>query len=125
MAEKFSTAAILSVLGEHLLCDIGDVYKILNFMTGDNLYTHQLPRAARECRPHIVQQHPDLASFKSDGTTPENWKDRLANWTVEYGFTREIAPIPPEDHEWIDPLSELVEKIHPDRIIVIEGGTDG
>ena len=32
------------------------IYDILNFLTGDNLYTHQLPRAMRECEPWLRAQ---------------------------------------------------------------------
>lgn len=36
------------------------VYDILNFLTGDELYTHQLPRAMRECEAFLRIQFPDL-----------------------------------------------------------------
>lgn len=43
---------VLSVTQDALVSrsHIGGVYEILNFMTGDNLFTHQLPRAAAECQ---------------------------------------------------------------------------
>jgi len=37
-----------------------DMYDILNFMTQDELWTHQLPRACRAVRPVILGRHPDL-----------------------------------------------------------------
>lgn len=36
------------------------IYDILNFMTGDDLFTHQLPRATDECKPHLLEQFPEL-----------------------------------------------------------------
>lgn len=39
---------------------IDAVYDVLNFMTGDNLFTHQLPRAREECNPYLLTQHPSL-----------------------------------------------------------------
>ena len=35
-------------------------YEILNFLTGDSLYTHQLPRAVRQCEPWLRAQFPTL-----------------------------------------------------------------
>ena len=43
---------------------IGDLYDILNWMTGDNLLTHQLPRAARQCTPLLLETFPFLAKAK-------------------------------------------------------------
>jgi hypothetical protein len=39
---------------------IDSVYDILNFLTGDELFTHQLPRASRECEPWLKAQYPQL-----------------------------------------------------------------
>jgi hypothetical protein len=35
---------------------------ILQFMTGERLYSHQLPRAIENCKPHLVTQYPWLDS---------------------------------------------------------------
>lgn len=37
------------------------VYDILNFLTGDDLFTHQLPRAVQECEPWLKTQFPQLS----------------------------------------------------------------
>ncbi len=44
---------------------IGGLYDILNYMTGDDLYTHQLPRASQQCRPALLAQHPQLTACRS------------------------------------------------------------
>ena len=58
----FHIGAILSVTTGRLVAPNGieDVYSILNHMTGDNLFTHQLPRAGEECKPWLLRQHPQL-----------------------------------------------------------------
>lgn len=38
------------------------VYEILNYMTGDNLFTHQLPRAGKECAPVLCALYPELST---------------------------------------------------------------
>lgn len=91
------------------------VYDILNWMTGDNLMTHQLPRACRECEGPLLAQHPDLAAV----TVPEKFGDGsresaeqavgawLAAQIAAYGQTREVEPLRPEDHTRIDPMTEF------------------
>jgi hypothetical protein len=58
----FATADVLSVGTSFLFGKIGGVYKILNFLTGQDLYTHQLPRAVRETQDGLLAQVPWLKS---------------------------------------------------------------
>jgi len=91
------------------------VYDILNWMTGENLMTHQLPRAARECEGPLLAQHPDLAAVTVPGEfgdgTPGGAKRAVDAWLAEqvavYGETREVEPLHPDDHTRIDPLTEF------------------
>lgn len=118
MTKSFHIGAILSVTGEALMCPIGDVYEILNYMTDDNLFTHQLPRVARECRPVLLKQQPQLSAWVDD-VTPENYKARLADAIKQFGEELSVEPLAANEHEYIDPMSELAEKIHPDKIIPV------
>ena len=95
------------------------IYDILNFMTGDNLFTHQLPRARDECRPYLLAQHPQLSSVSGNGVTRENFKEWLESKCAEFGEQLQVNPLPDHAHEFIDPMSELAEKIHPSKIITI------
>jgi hypothetical protein len=95
------------------------IYDILNFATGDDLFTHQLPRAIREVRPVILAWHPDLAAVDASTVTPENHKEWLVEQKRRFGETRRIERLNEDQHERIDPLSELVEKVSPDRIVVV------
>lgn len=96
------------------------VYDILNWMTGDNLFTHQLPRANEECAPHLLAQHPDLAAVQvPDGFTGrEHVEAWLAGQVTAYGEYRDVAPLPVGDHTAIDPISEL-KMIRPDLDTIV------
>lgn len=120
-ARAFHIGDILSITGDKLVSPrlIEGVYDILTFMTGDTLFTHQLPRAMRECRPYLLQQHPQLATVDESSVTSENWRTWLDEQIVKLGETLLVEPLPPDAHEFIDPLSELAEKVHPDNIIVV------
>ena len=84
------------------------VYDILNWMTGDNLFTHQLPRASDECAPSLRAQHPDLGAVAAPEFAAEEavwtW---LAEQVAAYGETREVAPLHEDEHTRIDPLTEI------------------
>jgi hypothetical protein len=95
------------------------VYDILNFMTQDSLFTHQLPRASEEMRPILLKQHPQLASVSGDEVTPENFAAWIDGKCAEFGEELLVTQAPEHAHEFIDPLSELAEKVHPDKIISV------
>ncbi|MBM0239369.1 hypothetical protein JNW88_23520 [Micromonospora sp. ATA32] len=121
---QFHLGDILTVTTDKFVAPdgIGGVYRILNHMTGDNLFTHQLPRAATECKPELLRQHPDLAEI----VPPAKFENEahvwrwLAEQTDRYGTHREVQPMPAGDHTRIDPLDELAMN-HPDvRVISVE-----
>lgn len=118
----FHIGDILSVTTGKLVSPrlIEGVYDILNFMTGESLFTHQLPRVSREAAPVILRRHPQLADIDTSGVNSETWRAWLGEQIARFG---EMLPVPKmtvDEHERIDPISELAEKVHPDRIIVVE-----
>lgn len=60
--KNFHISDILSVTTGRLVSSrhIEGLYDILNFLTGDELFTHQLPRVFRECAPWLRTQFPLL-----------------------------------------------------------------
>lgn len=127
-ARGFHLGDILSVTTERLVSPRGidGVYDILNWMTGDSLFTHQLPRACRECQEPLLAQHPDLR----DVETPEDFggKDTVERWLAQqvtvYGETREITPLAAGDHSSIDPITEM-KMINPGAEVIVVNMTDG
>ncbi|GAA2887726.1 hypothetical protein GGQ99_004734 [Aminobacter niigataensis] len=124
--KDFPTGAVLSVVADVLVSEnhIAGVYEVLNWMTGESLYTHQLPRVSLEATPVIVAMHPELAVAiaEAEQVNGENWREWLAIWKARYGETIAVPRLNIAEHERIDPLSELAEKVPPDRIVVIDGG---
>lgn len=117
--KDFSIGAVLSVTTGKLLTEIGGVYEILNWMTGDNLFTHQLPRASREAKPVILRAHPALAEVDASHVNTDNWRTFLDEMVARFGETLAIPKMTTDEHERIDPLSELAEKVPPSRIHVV------
>src|SRR5688500_16791416 len=111
MAKQFHLGDILTITTGRLLSPrhMDGVYDILNYMTGDNLYTHQLPRASDECKPYLLKQHPQLADIEvPDFKQVEVW-GWLDEQVVRYGEQFDVEPIPQDDHTYRDPIEELQE----------------
>jgi hypothetical protein len=137
MAKEFHLGDILSITHERLVSPrhMGGVYDILNYMTGDDLFTHQLPRACRVCRPILLKQHPRLATPEVDFEvaklgemlqTPSGKADPKAlvdGWlftmTLEYGEMLPVEPLRPADYEHHDPIQEAEETVGKDKVIVV------
>lgn len=120
----FHLGDILSVTTGRLVSPrlIEGVYDILNWMTGENLFTHQLPRVGREAAPVLLAMHPQLAEITGDDVTGENWREWLADKVARFGETLPVPKMNADQHERIDPMSELVEKVPPERIIALTMG---
>lgn len=122
-ARDFHLGDLLSISDGRLVSPrhMDGIYDILNWMAGDSLFTHQLPRAMQECRPHLIKQHPwlesDAMSKRLAALTValgepcdpkhvvEAW---LADAVTEFGEVHPIEPVP-EAHEPKDPIEELRE----------------
>jgi hypothetical protein len=120
--QPFPTRDVLSTITGRLMGDIGGVYKVLNWMTGESVFTHQVPRICREARPVLITAHPELAITieEAEEVTQENYLNWREAWEARYGLFLDVPKFAKAEHEAIDPLSELAEGAHPDQIIVVE-----
>lgn len=107
--KTFHLGAILSVAtGIMLAAKFADVHELLDHMTGDTLFTHQLPRACGECAPELLRQLPDLAGIEvPQFASPQDYMDWLDMQVIRYGAFHEVQPLKSADHTVIDPLAEL------------------
>ena len=118
----FHLGDVLSVTTGRLVSPshMDGIYGVLNWMTSDDLMTHQLPRAIDECQGPLLAQHPDLAAIEMpDDFGGKEGVDRwLAEQVARYGETREVAPLTDGGHARIDPITEL-RQMRPDAGIVV------
>ena len=113
--ERFHLGAVLSATTGKLLCPIDDIYRIAQHLSGEFVWTHQLPRVLAESRPHLLAQFPALEAVTGEEVTPNNFMLWLHERVKEHGEWLDVAPMPEHAHESIDPISELVEKVHHDH----------
>lgn len=123
---EFDLGDILSVTTGRLLASMDNVHKILDFMAGDKLFTHQLPRAAEECKGPLLAQHPDLASIvvPEDLSGEEACLAWLDKQTVRFGKTRPVLPLDTADHTRIHPITEF-RMMNPDAQVIAVEVSDG
>lgn len=111
VSQKFKLGAVLSVTTGYLLCEIGELYEILNFLTKENLYTHQLPRAAEYAKVHIAIAYPGI----EDTQVPKNLKtiEQVAQYLKDllkdnfYQEEYELEPM--ENFPAKGPIEELLD----------------
>ena len=116
MSKDFHLGDILTVTTGRLVSPthMDGIYGILNYMTQDNLYTHQLPRASDQCKPWLLRWHPELAEVDTGGldNLPKAAAGHLvALWleeqVVRFGETMWVETIPVDDQTHRSPLEEL------------------
>lgn len=130
MSTKTSTTSRQFDLGDVLTITDGcllsprhmhGVYDILNFMTGDDIYTHQIPRAMRACRIALLAKYPDLANVdRSTKITPETLIPWLNIQKRIYGETLSVEPLAPQSWITVDPMLEAQALVGKDRVVSVE-----
>ncbi|WP_432130574.1 hypothetical protein [Streptomyces tendae] len=105
---------------------IDAVYDLANYMTGDNLMTHQLPRAADVCGSALRAQHPQLS-----GVHPPEGLDTvdLLAWITAaeqaHGETLPVTPLSPGAWARINPVEELCDMVGPVKVVVVQAADEG
>lgn len=122
--KEFPIADVLMTVSGICLQERGidGVYRVLNWMTGESVYTHQIPRIGREAEQVILAAHPELAvacQEARENINPGTLHHWLEVWTDRYGPMISVPRMIADQHERIDPLSELVEAVHPDKIVAV------
>lgn len=94
---KFELGDILSIITERLVSRRGmdGIYEILDFMTVEGLFTHELPGAANVCKSALLVHHPQLANVHfPDKFQGQAHVDRwLAEQEATYGNTLAVKSL--------------------------------
>ncbi len=128
-AREFHLGDLLSITTGHLLSPsgVGGLYEIIDFVTGQPHFTHQLPRGAETIKPWLLEQHPWLADVVVPETVLENeatvlaW---LATATAERGETHPVKAMPEGMYVGREPLAELVEMAGGKPVIAVVAPTE-
>ena len=109
MARKFDLGTVLSITSERLFTDMGNIYEILNYLTDDELWTHQLSRAEDSAKPYLLSLFPELKNVGANVII--NSKEDVDNFLAEqakiYGNSFEFEPMPLGMYNHMSPFEEL------------------
>lgn len=122
MPKMFHLGDVLTVTTGRMMSQTGwdGLYAILNYMTKQNLFTHQLPRASNAAKPDLLRQYPGLANVTGDDITPDNYKERLVELVERYGEFLPVEPLPHGAYMPIDPITEAEMMMgDPHKVIVV------
>jgi len=112
---EFHIGDILTVLHGFMVCPGGmhAVQAFAEFMAGEEVWTHQMTRVHREAAEPLRQQFPDLAAVKIPLglNTEQAVLEWLTSLEPQFGVTRMVAPLSPDQHEQRDPILELFEML--------------
>ncbi len=117
---EFPLSDILSVTTERLLSrrHMDGLYDLLGYMTGESLFTHQLPRANDACKPVLLAQHPQLEGVTlPEGIDAPDIMAWLANAEREYGETLLVQPLSFWEHQ--NPIEELCDMVGSEKVFVV------
>ena len=119
-AKPFNLSDVLSITTGRLVSfrHMEGIYDILNHMTGDDLFTHQLPRAMEVCAPVLLSDHPWLQemgdrlcslieSLPDDSDVMLKIRPLMAEFMQTVGSS-DINILPLSKNQWttIDPIKE-------------------
>jgi hypothetical protein len=128
-SRSFHISDVLTITSGRLLSTrhMDGLYDILGFATDSSPFTHQLPRLCDEVEPYLRAEHPELAKVEVPetfaGETRDEVKASVDAWleTLYPTFGTEVIVhrIPAEAHQSINPLRELIDKMGPDKVVVV------
>jgi hypothetical protein len=113
----FTLGQVLSIVTTRLMCDMSGVYAILNHMTGQSLFTHQLLLAKDKCEPVLQAAFPSLAAIDLSVVTRENWATVLDDLARTHGNAFEVPTL--EGWVYSDPIESAIDMFGKDKVITV------
>ncbi len=114
MQRDFDLGAILNITTSRLFTNMDDVYEVLDYLTGDSIYTHQIPRVMDAAQPYVLSLHPELKGV-GDNVEINSFEDAKAFVDEQkkiFGEKLSLKPMSKTDgYSYVDPMEE-VDEIH-------------
>lgn len=111
-SKQFDLGAILNITTGILFTSMDDVYEVLNYLTGDSIFIHQIPRVMDAAKPYVLSLHPELEGV-GVGVTINSFEDAKAfvdEQKIIYGNKLSLTPMSKTDgYSHVDPIEEAIE----------------
>ena len=113
MQKSFDLATMISIISGKLFTSWENLNSALNFLTGESLYTHQIPRAANVASKHILKSYPELEDIGKDVIINSDYEREAFVGSLVKIFGNEfiLEPIKEDEYEHKNPLIEAVEML--------------
>jgi len=111
-SKQFDLGAILNITTSRLFTSMDDVYEVLNYLTGDSIFTHQIPRVMDAAKPYVLSLHPELEGVGVDVVINsfEDAKAFVDEQKKIYGDKLSLTPMSKTDgYSHVDPIEEAIE----------------
>lgn len=112
--KEFNLGAILNITTNRLFTNLEDVYEVLNYLTGDSVYTHQIPRVMPIAKAYILSLYPELTGV-GDTVEINSFDDAKAFISEQkkvFGNKLPLSPMGKTDgYSHVDPIEEAVDII--------------
>lgn len=135
---KLETAVVFSLCQPRLACEFAKVHEAIEFIAGQSVWTHSIPRVMKGIEPSLRSQFPwafsedavavnqaiaDFVDSHSGNIDREAVSDfigkEIAKLSAKYGEEHEVREIDDPTSVYRNPLKEA-EEIFRDKVIVVE-----
>ena len=112
LQKDFDLGAVLNITTGRLFTRMDDVYNVLNYLTGDSIFTHQIPRVMEIAKPYVLSLHPELKGV-GDDVEIHNFEEAMAFVDEQkkiFGEKLSLKPMSKDDgYSYVDPIEEAID----------------
>ncbi len=112
--KEFDLGAILNISTSRLFTNMDDVYDVLNYLTGDEIYSHQIPRVMKTAKSYVLSLYPELEGIGVDVAISsfEDAKAFVDEQKKTFGEKLPLSPMSKADgYIPMDPIEEAEEML--------------
>ena len=110
-SKEFDLGVILTLTSERIFTDISNVYDVLRYLTGDDIYSHQLSRVLNIAQKYALSLYPELKGVGND-VIINNHEDYLSFMQEQkkiFGDKLSLSPMPESfGYKYVDPIEEAI-----------------
>lgn len=131
---ELETAVVFSLCQPRLACEFAKFHAAIEFISGQSVWTHSLPRVFKELRPHLEQQFPwafsgdaiaanyaiaDAADSGDRDKVRLTIDSQMIRLSSKYGAVHMARVIDDPTSVYKNPLTEA-EEIFGDKLVVVK-----
>lgn len=107
-SKAFPIEVIATITTGRLMCQMENVYEIIDHVLGINVFTHMIPAVMPKVREVLFEQHPKVFEYKlHENFDAEMVPDTIENLRTTFG--KELLVEPKPLVEPIDPLMSFFD----------------